>query len=90
MPRHPSLLFLPATALLVACSITPQEPVVSSFNGDSVSIVQPVFAAFTDEELQARALDICQRGGSGQTVERVSARALPDLQGTEYLFLCLD
>jgi len=53
------------------------------------NIIQPVFAAFTDEELLAKANDICRRGNK-KVAERVSRRELPDLQGTEYLFLCLD
>jgi hypothetical protein len=73
-----------------ACAGPPQEPIVSGFNGDSVTIIQPAFAAFSDDQLAARALDICRRGDSRRTAERVSARPLPDFQGTEYLFLCLD
>lgn len=80
--------FLAATSL-GACAIEGQEPIVSAFNGDSVNIIQPVFAAFTDEQLLTKANDICRRG-SKKFAERVSRRELPDMQGTEYLFLCLE
>tara|TARA_R110000787_G_scaffold200560_3_gene311509 strand:+ start:511 stop:762 length:252 start_codon:yes stop_codon:yes gene_type:complete len=73
---------------LSACAIEGQEPIVSAFNGDSVNIIQPVFAAFTDDQLLSKANDICRRGNK-KFAERVSRRELPDLQGTEYLFLCL-
>ena len=78
-----------AGAALSACAIEGQEPVVSSYNGDSVNIIQPMFASFTDEQLSAKANDICSRG-SKKFAERVSQRTLPDYQGIEYLFLCLD
>lgn len=73
---------------LSACAIEGQEPVVSAYNGDSVNIIQPAFASMTDAQLMAKANDICSRG-SKKFAERVSARTLPDYQGTEYLFLCL-
>jgi hypothetical protein len=80
---------LVAVVTLSACAIEGQEPIVSAFNGDSVNIIQPAFAAFTDDELLAKANDICRRGNK-KFAERVSRRALPDLEGTEYLFLCLE
>ena len=73
---------------LSACAIKGQEPIVSSYNGDSVNIIQPAFAAMTDEQLLAKANDICRRGNK-KFAERVSRRVLPNYQGTEYLFLCL-
>jgi len=75
--------------LLAACDMPTQAPVVTAYNGDSVNIIQPAFASATDVELLALANSICQRG-SKKFAERVSQRALPDLQGTEYLFLCLN
>ena len=78
-----------ALMALAACEVTPQEPIVSSYNGDSVNIVQPVFASYTDAQLLDKANSICQRG-SRKFAERVSMRSLPDFQGTEYLFLCLN
>lgn len=80
---------LPAILFLAACAVEPQEPIVSAYNGDSVNIIQPLFASFSDEELLAKANSICQRGHK-KHAERVSMRGLPDYQGTEYLFLCLD
>lgn len=74
--------------ILSSCALEGQEPIVSAFNGDSVNIIQPAFAAFTDAQLLAKANDICRRGNK-RFAERVSGRPLPDLQGTEYLFLCL-
>ena len=85
------MLKMSAFSILVAsCGpMEGQEPIVSAFNGDSVNIVQPLFAAFTEEQLLAKANSICQRGNK-KFAERVSSRALPDYGGTEYLFLCLD
>lgn len=82
------LFVLLSIGLTGACSIEGQEPIVSAFNGDSVNIIQPAFAAFSDEQLLAKANSICRRGNK-KNAERVSQRALPDYQGTEYLFLCL-
>ena len=86
--RNILLAIVPSLALFACGNAKPQEPVVSAYNGDSVSIIQPAFAAFTDEQLLAKANDICGRG-SKKFAERVSRRVLPDYQGTEYLFLCL-
>ena len=82
-------LLVGALSILLGCEMAGQEPIVSSFNGDSVNIIQPMFAAFSDEQLLAKANDIC-RGGSKKFAERVSRRSLPDYEGTEFLFLCLD
>lgn len=82
------ILGLAATAALGAC-VEGQDPIVSAFNGDSVNIIQPAFASFTDQQLLGKANDICRRGNK-KHAERVSRRVLPDYQGTEYLFLCLD
>jgi hypothetical protein len=80
---------IPFYAILAACGEpVKQGPIVSAFNGDSVNLTQPLFAAFTDEQILAKATSICQRGHK-KAAERVSRRSLPDYQGTEYLFLCL-
>lgn len=76
-------------SFLAACEPVKQDPIVSAFNGDSVNIIQPMFASFSDAQLLEKATSICQRG-SKKTAERVSRRVLPDYQGTEYLFLCLN
>lgn len=76
-------------AVLAACEMPTQAPIVTAYNGDSVNIIQPAFTSATDAELLALANSICQRG-SKKSAERVSQRQLPDLQGTEYLFLCLN
>ena len=74
---------------LASCGDMPaQEPIVSAFNGDSVNIIQPLFAAMTEDQLLAKANSICQRGNK-KVAERVSQRSLPDYGGTEYLYLCL-
>lgn len=78
-----------ALTLLAACEMPTQDPVVTAYNGDSVNIIQPAFTSASDAQLLALANSICQRG-SKKFAERVSARPLPDLQGTEYLFLCLN
>ena len=83
------IVLISSIGFLAACDPVGQDPVVSAFNGDSVNIIQPMFAAFTDEELLAKATSICQRGNK-KIAERVSRRSLPDYQGTEYLFLCLN
>lgn len=82
------LITFAAGIALAGCAVEGQEPIVTSFNGDSVTIIQPAFAAFTDEQLLAKANDICRRGNK-KYAERVSERTLPDFEGTEYLFLCL-
>ncbi len=74
---------------LAGCEVPAQDPVVTAYNGDSVNIIQPAFTSATDLQLLALANSICQRG-SKKHAERVSARPLPDFQGTEYLFLCLN
>ncbi len=78
-----------AAAVLAACELPTQAPVVTAYNGDSVNIIQPAFTSASDAELLALANSICQRG-SKKFAERVWLRPLPDLQGTEYLFLCLN
>lgn len=78
-----------ALFLLAGCEMPELDPVVTAYNGDSVNIIQPAFTSATDAELLALANSICQRG-SKKFAERVSARPLPDLEGTEYLFLCLN
>ena len=78
-----------ALILLVGCEMPAQDPIVTAYNGDSVNIIQPAFTSATDAELLALANSICQRG-SKKFAERVSQRVLPDFQGTEFLFLCLN
>lgn len=86
MPRYlPFALLLP----LLACQPADNLPVVSSFNGDSVTIIHPAFSSFSQEEILARANSICERGHK-KKAEKVSRRDLPDMQGSEYLFLCLN
>lgn len=83
---------VPAALVLIflaGCEMPTQAPVVTAYNGDSVNIIQPAFTSATDEQLLALANSICQRG-SKKHAERVSARPLPDFQGTEFLFLCLN
>jgi len=89
MNRYTAIAAACTISTLGACAMPEQEPIVSSFNGDSVTIIQPLFAAYTDEQLLAKANSICQRGNK-KNAERVSARVLPQSQGTEFLFLCLN
>jgi hypothetical protein len=84
------IVFIICLGVLAACEPIPKEPIVSSFNDASVTIIQPPLAAFSAEQLQARAEDICRRGTNRRAAERVSQRTLPDYQGIEYLFLCLN
>ncbi len=80
------IVVLAAGLALSACA---SEPVVSSFNGDSVSIIEPALASLSDEVLLSKANEICSRGNKKKFAEVVSKRKLQDLEGTEYLFLCL-
>ena len=89
MPMPKSIPAALALILLAGCEMPTQAPVVTAYNGDSVNIIQPAFTSATDAELLALANSICQRG-SKTFAERVSARPLPDFQGTEFLFLCLN
>jgi len=77
---------IPFFGILAACD---EQPIVSAFNGDSVNIIEPAFSDISDEQLLAKATYICERGHK-KIAEPVSKRTLPDLEGTEYLFLCLN
>jgi hypothetical protein len=89
VPLCKALFALLVLILLAGCEMPRSDPIVTAYNGDSVNIIQPAFTSATDAELLALANSICQRGSKKQA-ERVSARILPDYQGTEYLFLCLN
>lgn len=89
LPMHKTVPAAFALFLLAACEMPEQDPIVTAYNGDSVNIIQPAFTSATDDALLALANSICQRGSKKFAV-RVSQRQLPDFQGTEYLFLCLN
>jgi hypothetical protein len=83
--------FLAVTLLALAgCGeLTPSEPIVSDYNGDSVRIQQMNFIGegFRSDVTDAEATRICQRGGR-RTAEYASYRALPD-GNVEHLYLCI-
>ncbi|WP_439526480.1 hypothetical protein [Roseovarius mucosus] len=82
-------LSLLGTLALTACSIEGSAPVVAAFNGDSVEIIQPLFASYTMDEMTAEATRVCQRA-NGRVAEPVSQRTLSNTYETVYLFLCLE
>ncbi|MFX4300246.1 hypothetical protein [Pseudosulfitobacter pseudonitzschiae] len=75
--------------VLTACGIQGRAPVVAAFNGDSVEIIQPLFASYTMAEMTAEATRVCQRA-NGRIAEPVSQRTMSNTYETVYLFLCLE
>lgn len=84
--------------LLTACDV-PLEPVVSSFNGDSVEIQLPNVSfqsadtmAAARQKSDAMAADICKRGPN-KKAEYVSTRTIPTanayVSNVNHLYLCL-
>ena len=84
-----SLLAMTLLALAGCGELTPSEPIVSDYNGDSVRIQQMniLGEGFRSDVTDAEATRICQRGGR-QTAEYASYRALPD-GNVEHLYLCI-
>jgi hypothetical protein len=83
-------LFAVTIVALAGCGeLTPSQPIVSDYNGDSVRIQQMniLGEGFRSEVTDAEATRICQRGGR-QTAEYASYRALPD-GNVEHLYLCI-
>jgi len=79
-----------ALTALSACGL-PADPIVSDFNGDSVTIVTSQFAN-RDEALSAslqEAKRICSKG-SKKRAEHVSLRSNPNTYENADLFLCLN
>ena len=89
-----------AALALSACTDTPAEPIVTSFNESSVGIqiqqsslamMTPEAEAAAIEKADAKAQDICSRGPN-RRAERTSSRQVPAGEytiATEYLYLCL-
>jgi len=84
-----------------ACELPLSEPVVASFNGDSVAIQVHGISIYTTDEQEAesrqkrdqKANEICRRGHR-KNAEYVSVRFIPTNQYgsygyNEYLYLCL-
>lgn len=79
-----------AFSALAACEL-PSDPVVTSFNGDSVTVVTSAFAN-PDEakaKAQAEAERICQRGHR-KRAEHVSVKTNTQTYESSHLFLCLN
>lgn len=79
-----------ALAALAACDIT-ASPIVSDYNGDSVTIVTSQFVS-RDEALAAsleEAERICRKGHR-KRAEYVSTRSNPNTYENADLFLCLN
>jgi hypothetical protein len=84
--------FIPLAALvaLTACDL-PVEPIVSSYNGDSVTIVTSQLVD-RKEALAASTVEaerICRKGHK-KRAEYVSTRANPNAYENNDLFLCLN
>lgn len=78
-------IILASALALSACDV---RPVVSGFNGSSVSIQTSAFTPVKEAKAstQAEANRIC--GKVGKRAEYASTRALPDYN-SEHLYLCL-
>ena len=82
------LVFLAAACLAVtACA--PQAPIVTGYNGDSVTLQQasPLAPAARTPAADAEAARICAKG-SKKRAEYASSHQLPQYI-TEHLYLCL-
>ena len=90
---------LGSLAVLSACAVQPPEPVVSSFNGDSVEIqIQNIGFVAAEALVQSRtaadskAVDICRRGPN-KRAEYVSTRTITTANAyvthEARLYLCL-
>jgi hypothetical protein len=84
------ILSLAALTALAACDI-PATPIVSDFNGDSVTIVT---SSFTNRKealaaSTAEAQRICEKGHK-KRAEYVSTRGNPNTYENADLFLCLN
>lgn len=75
--------------LLSACDI-PANPIVSEFNGDSVTIVTSGFAdqSSVKQKSQLEASRICAKGPN-KRAEYASTRTNPDTFEQSHLYLCL-
>jgi len=93
-----TILILGSLIGLAACDV-PIEPVVSSFNGDSVEIQIPNVSFQSPESLataraeaDAKAADICRRGPN-KKAEYVSTRTIATanayVSNINHLYLCL-
>ena len=84
------IILLFALTALAACDL-PASPVVSSYNGDSVTIVTSQLA--NQEEALSEALEeaerICRKGHK-KRAEHVSKRSNPNAYEDIHLFLCLN
>ncbi|MEJ6394379.1 hypothetical protein V8J82_14010 [Gymnodinialimonas sp. 2305UL16-5] len=77
-------------AVLALSACVPTNPIVSDYNGASVTIVTSQFADREQaaQAAQAEATRICRTGGS-QRAEYASTRANPQTYENFNLYLCL-
>lgn len=76
---------------LVLAACAPLPGVVSSFNGNSVTLQQDTTFSLPGRtpQMDAEAERICRQGGK-QRAEYASWRSLPYAYAAEHLYLCLD
>lgn len=78
-----------AIAGLSACQME-NTPIVTDYNGDSVTIIRPSFIPRAEAIAQttAEAQRICQKGHK-KSAEHVSARTNPGTYETSDFFICI-
>lgn len=83
-----SFVTLAAALAMAACTTTEAVPVISGFNGDSVSLQGPGF--FGNEKPSQAFLDEANRlcGRRGMKAEYASSRMVADYT-MEHLYLCI-
>ena len=85
--KNAALIFLIA---IVATACAPANPIVSDFNGHSVTIVTSAFTPVEEAKAaaQAEATRICRTGGKSRA-EYASTRSNPQTYENSNLYLCL-
>ncbi len=76
--------------ILVGCGF-PVNPIVSDYNGDSVTIVTSAFSDQKEvkQKTQAEATRICAKGHK-KRAEYASTRTNPDTYEQSHLYICLN
>jgi hypothetical protein len=88
--RKSVALVFPIAAPLSACAI-PAAPIVSEYNGDSVTLITSAFAdqASIKQNTQIEASRICSKG-TKKRAEYASTRTNQQTYEQSHLFLCLN
>lgn len=82
---------LPLALLGSLAACVPAQPVVTSFNGDSVTVVTAAFADVDEAKAKAQAeADVICRRGHRKKAEYVSVKTNPNTYENSHLFLCLN